>query len=67
MTLHALRLRVGDRDFFQLLPAWSALRADGNVTTAQFVALAEQVSGQQLDDLFTDWLYIGARPGMMEA
>lgn len=67
MTLHALRLRIGDGDFFRLLPAWSALRADGNVTTAQFVALAERVSGQPLDGLFTEWLYVGARPGMMEA
>nr|MBA2555392.1 hypothetical protein [Geodermatophilaceae bacterium] len=61
-TLQALRLRIGDEDFFRLLPAWSALRADGNVTTAQFMALAEHVSGQQLDQFFDDWLFTPAKP-----
>lgn len=64
MTLQALRLEIGDQAFFRLLPAWSALRADGNVTTPQFVALAEQISGQQLDALFTDWLYTGSKPAL---
>jgi len=62
MTLHALRLLIGDDDFFRLLPAWSALREDANVTTAQFVALAEQISGQQLDAFFQAWLFTPDRP-----
>ena len=62
MTLHALRLLIGDDDFFRLLPAWSALREDANVTTPQFVALAEQISGQQLDAFFQDWLFTPAKP-----
>ncbi len=47
MTLHALRLLIGDDDFFRLLPAWAALRENSNVTTAQFVWLAEQ-SGSKI-------------------
>jgi aminopeptidase N len=33
-----------------------------NVTTDQFIAVAEQVSGRQLDDLFTTWLFTATRP-----
>jgi aminopeptidase N len=32
------------------------------VTTADFIALSERVSGQQLDDLFDAWLYEEGRP-----
>jgi hypothetical protein len=31
-------------------------------TTADLVAPAEQVSGEQLDQLFTDWVYAPVRP-----
>ena len=34
----------------------------GNVTTPQFVALAEQVSGMQLDHFFDVWLYQPEKP-----
>ena len=35
-TLHALRLQIGDDDFFRLLRRWVRRHAGGNVTTAQF-------------------------------
>ena len=57
LTLHALDLQIGDEAFFTLLRRWATEHADSNVTTAQFIALAEEVSGQQLDDLFQRWLY----------
>jgi aminopeptidase N len=62
MTLHALRLAVGDDAFFRILPEWAAQQAGQNVTTAEFVEHAEQVSGQQLDDLFTTWLVTPEKP-----
>jgi aminopeptidase N len=62
MTLHALRLEVGDDAFFRILPGWATQRAGQNVTTAEFVEYAEQVSGQQLDDLFTAWLVTPEKP-----
>lgn len=62
MTLHALRLEVGDDTFFEILRTWVADHADGNVTTVQFIALAEDISGQQLDELFTAWLSTPGRP-----
>ena len=57
MTLHALRVAVGDKAFFEIVKAWAAQKRDGNATTADFVALAERVSGKQLDELFDAWLY----------
>ena len=62
MTLHQLRLMVGDDAFFRILQTWHSSHAGGNGTTAQFIALAESISGQQLDDFFTTWLYTPERP-----
>jgi hypothetical protein len=63
MTLHALRTEIGDADFFELLETWATRYRGGNVTTSQFIRLAEKVSGEQLDDLFEAWLFTGAKPG----
>jgi aminopeptidase N len=62
MTLHQLRLAVGDDDFFTILRTWAADHQYGNGTTEQFTALAEKVSGQQLDELFQTWLYTPSKP-----
>ena len=62
MTLHALRPRIGDADFFRLLRRWVRSNAGGNVTTPEFTALAERVSGQDLDAFFATWLFTPAKP-----
>lgn len=62
MTLHALRRTVGDHAFFEILWEWSTRHASGNVTTADLVALAEQIAGRSLADLFDQWLYRTDRP-----
>ncbi len=62
MTLHALRVKVGDPTFFRILRSWYARYRDGNVTTADFIALSERVSGQDLDAFFTTWLYTPGKP-----
>jgi aminopeptidase N len=62
MTLQALREKVGDAVFFGILRTWFAEHRNGNVTTAQFIALAERISGQQLDQFFDVWLYEEGRP-----
>ena len=46
-TLHALRLLVGDRDFFRILRTWTTQNAGGNVTTSEFIDLAERISGRE--------------------
>ena len=67
MTLHALRLQIGDDRFFTLLQRWTATQRGGNVTTGEFQALAEQVSGQDLDAFFRAWLFTGSKPAGLGA
>jgi aminopeptidase N len=64
MALQALRNEVGDDDFFDILQAWAGRRSGGNGTTPQFIALAERVSGRQLDALFQTWLFTPSRPAV---
>ncbi|MGW7427453.1 M1 family metallopeptidase [Streptomyces sp. NPDC054813] len=64
MTLQMLRERIGDTAFFKLLPAWTKLHRYGNADTADFIRLAEKVSGQQLDDLFRTWLFTPGKPAL---
>ena len=45
LTLHALRLELGDDAFFDLLRRWAKEHQHGAVTTEDFVALAEQLAG----------------------
>jgi hypothetical protein len=66
MTLHALRLEVGDDAFFEIIRRWARSQAGGNATTDEFIRLAERVSGQQLDALFETWLFTPARPEGIE-
>jgi aminopeptidase N len=62
MTLQALREKVGDFTFFQIMRSWAAQNRHGNVTTAQFVALSEQLSRRNLDHFFDVWLYQPDKP-----
>ncbi|MEU0335523.1 M1 family metallopeptidase [Streptomyces sp. NPDC006193] len=64
MTLQMLRERIGDRAFFRLLPAWTERHRYGNADTADFLRLAERVSGRDLDDLFTRWLFTPGKPAL---
>jgi aminopeptidase N len=57
IMLHALRMEVGDYVFFDILIAWHEKYAYGNATSADFIAIAEATSGQELDAFFDAWLY----------
>jgi aminopeptidase N len=63
MALEALRQQVGDAHFYAILRRWVADNTHANATTADFIALAEEQSGQQLDALFQRWLYEPGKPG----
>jgi aminopeptidase N len=41
---------------------WASQHEYGNVTTSQFIALAERESGQDLGHFFDVWLYQEAKP-----
>ena len=62
MTLQALRNQIGTTSFFDVLHRWTRDHAFGTGTTDEFIALAEQVSGKQLDDLFQTWLFERRKP-----
>jgi aminopeptidase N len=57
VLLHELRQRLGDETFFSLLQEWAARYRYSTATTDDFIALAEEISGEDLDGFFTDWLY----------
>ena len=61
-TLHALRLEIGEEDFFRVLRRWTRVHAGGNVSTTDFTTLAERVSGRDLRAFFDEWLYTAAKP-----
>ncbi|MGV9376697.1 M1 family metallopeptidase [Nonomuraea sp. NPDC003707] len=62
MTLQALRDAIGDDTFFRLLKTWTADHRYGHVTTEEFIALSEQLSGKNLRPLFDAWLFQPRRP-----
>ena len=64
MTLQALREQVGDDAFFAILRGWIDEHRDSTASTDDFVALAEEVSGDELDDLFQAWLYDPELPAL---
>jgi len=62
LTLQALREKIGDLAFFQLMKDWAQKNRFGNVTTAQFIALAEKESGQDLTQFFKVWIFQAEKP-----
>jgi len=65
-TLHALRLRVGDDAFFAILRAYYDRFSYGSASTADFIAAAEDISGEDLTDFFDAWLFEGGAPPVPE-
>ncbi|QKJ20699.1 M1 family metallopeptidase [Microbacterium hominis] len=61
-TLHALRLEVGDEAFFAGARLWVERYNDSTGSAADFQAVYEEVSGQDLDAFFQIWLYGQEKP-----
>jgi len=57
LTLHALRLEVGDDVFFEIIRTYYDRYKYGNAVTDDFIAVAEEVSGKDLGEFFQAWLY----------
>jgi aminopeptidase N len=62
MTVQALRQKVGDDTFFRIMRTWVQDNRYGSVSTPQFIALAERISGQDLGHFFDVWLYQPQKP-----
>lgn len=61
-TLYALRTEIGDDVFGELAREWAARYADSTATTDDFEALAEELSGQNLDAFFDAWVWTAGKP-----
>ena len=66
LVLHALRLTIGDEAFFETLRTYQAEYKYGNASTADFIAVAEEVSGEDLGEFFQAWLFDRIIPEMPE-
>jgi len=67
MSVQALRNRVGEDDFWEIIRTWLSSRAGGNGSTDDFIDLAETVSGQDLGGFFDAWWRYPTRPTKTEA
>jgi aminopeptidase N len=66
LALHALRTAVGDDTFFKILQTWVQRFGGANATAEDFIALSEELSGQDLTDLFQTWLYADHLPPSLD-
>jgi aminopeptidase N len=62
LTLHAIRLTVGDDAFFDILRGWTEAFGGATATTEDFIELAEATSGQALRPIIEAWLYDDVMP-----
>lgn len=58
LTLHALRLQVGDEAFFKIVREWAQRYQYSNATTQNLIDLAVEISGDEhVPALMDAWLY----------
>lgn len=62
MTLEALRQSITPTVFADVMKTWNTRYAGQSKGTADFIALAEELSGKDLTAFFQDWLYDGDKP-----
>ncbi|HEV2858064.1 MAG TPA: M1 family metallopeptidase [Solirubrobacterales bacterium] len=62
MALEALRLKIGTQPMLRVLRGWATEHRYGSGTIKEFIALAEEISGQGLDPFFQRWLYRRGKP-----
>jgi aminopeptidase N len=56
-TLHALRLVVGDENFFDILRTYYDRYQNGTASTKDFIDVAAEIGGTEAEDVLMDWLY----------
>ena len=63
ITLHALRLLIGDGNFFALIRRWTEKYRYGTASTEDFITLAANFADHKpLGKLWQDWLFTPALP-----
>jgi aminopeptidase N len=63
-VLHALRLLVGDDDFFRAIRDYYQAYAYSNASISDFINSVERTTGRDLRDFFHQWLYETRIPPM---
>ncbi|MBZ0287700.1 MAG: M1 family metallopeptidase [Anaerolineae bacterium] len=66
LTLHALRLHVGDDTFFELVRGYYTANQYGNASTLDFINLAAIFGGDDVKPLLMRWLFDGRVPDIPE-
>ena len=66
LTLHALRVKIGDVAFFRILRTYTEKYRNSNASTDDFIAIAQQVSGKDLKSFFDAWLFEKKLPDIPE-
>lgn len=62
MALHVLRKRVGEADFYEIARTWAREYSGADADTGDLRRLAERVSGEDLVELFRDWVWTDGKP-----
>ena len=62
MTLEALRTAIGAATFAETMKQWQLRYSGTSKRTADFIALAEELSGRSLTAFFQDWIYDADKP-----
>lgn len=62
LCLHALRVSLGDKVFFDGVREWTTRHRHGNVDTADLIACFSKVAGRDVAEVIDPWLYGAALP-----
>ncbi len=57
VTVHALRVALGDEAFFRMLRDWTRLHRHGVVSTDAFLAHVRRYAAEPIDGLLQEWLF----------
>ncbi|HWS33967.1 MAG TPA: M1 family metallopeptidase [Actinoplanes sp.] len=64
LVLYALQQKIGAKKFAKLEKEWAKKYRGKSASSAQFIALASKVAGQNLKPFLTKWLYGKKTPAM---
>jgi aminopeptidase len=64
LTLHAVRLTLGDAAFFTMLRDWTAAHRHGSVSTEQFIRHVEGYTNAGIRAILESWLFDAALPAL---
>ena len=56
-VLHMLRMQAGDEQFFEILQQYFATYMHGNAITSEFQAVVEDVTGEDYEQFFDQWIF----------